>query len=224
MVWQEEKPFVAPDDIVDLSFRINCKCLPIEHAHTLSRALHEALPWLGKDDRVGIHLVHVAESGNGWMRPVDAENDLLLLSRRTRMTLRLPKDRLDEARQLKGVTLDIDGYSLEVSDSSVRELSISTTLFSRYIIADEEESEQVFTASVVSELGGMGIPVRKLLCGRTHTLNFPDRKVFTRSLMIADLEPEQSVKLQQVGLREGRKYGCGLFLPHKGIDPVGSMK
>ena len=224
MVWQEEEPFVAPNDIVDLSFRINCKCLPLEHAHALSHALHQALPWLGEDDRVGIHLIHGAESGNGWMRPEDAENEVLLLSRRTKLILRLPKDRLDEARQLIGVTLDVDGYPLEVSDSSIRKLSTSTILFARYVIANENESEQVFTASVIERIEEKGIPVRKLLCGRTHTLNFPDKKVFTRSLMVADLEKEQSVKLQTVGLGEGRKYGCGLFIPHKGIDPVGSTE
>ena len=224
MVWQEEKSFVVPDDIIDLSFRINCKCLPLEHAHALSHALHQALPWLDEDDRVGIHLIHGAESGNGWMRPEDPENEVLLLSRRTKMTLRLPKDRLDEARQLTGVTLDIDGYPLEVSDSSVRELSTSAILFARYVIANENESEQDFTASVIGQIEENGIPVRKLLCGRTHVLSFSGRRVFTRSLMIADLEKEQSVKLQKVGLGEGRKYGCGLFIPHKGIDPVGSAE
>lgn len=121
----------------------------------MSHALHQALPWLGDDDRVGIHLIHGAESGNGWMRPEDPDNEVLLLSRRTKMTLRLPKDRLDEARQLTGVTLDIDGYPLEVSDSSVRKLSTSAILFARYVIANENESEQDFTASVIGKIEEM---------------------------------------------------------------------
>jgi hypothetical protein len=41
--------------------------------------------------------------------------------------------------------------------------------------------------------------------------------------MVADLEPEQSVLLQEKGLGTHRKMGCGLFLPHKGIKPVGDM-
>jgi len=49
---------------------------------------------------------------------------------------------------------------------------------------------------------------------------FPDGSIFTRSLMVADLEPEQSVRLQQIGLGEGRTIGCGLFIPHKGIKAV----
>jgi len=38
--------------------------------------------------------------------------------------------------------------------------------------------------------------------------------------MVADLEPEQSVRLQQIGIGPGRTIGCGLFIPHKGIAAV----
>jgi hypothetical protein len=38
--------------------------------------------------------------------------------------------------------------------------------------------------------------------------------------MIADLKTDESLALQQFGLGEGRKLGCGLFLPHRGIDAV----
>jgi hypothetical protein len=51
-------------------------------------------------------------------------------------------------------------------------------------------------------------------------MTFPDGEIFTRSLMVADLEPEQSVRLQQIGLGAGRTFGCGLFIPHKGIKAV----
>jgi hypothetical protein len=38
--------------------------------------------------------------------------------------------------------------------------------------------------------------------------------------MVAELQAEQSVRLQQMGLGDGRTFGCGLFLPHKGIAAV----
>ena len=62
--------------------------------------MHAALPWLADDDRAGVHLIHVAESGNGWMRPEDAENEMLYLSRRTKMTLRLPKEYIEETKSV----------------------------------------------------------------------------------------------------------------------------
>ena len=51
-----------------------------------------------------------------------------------------------------------------------------------------------------------------------------DGTLFTRALLVADLSPEESVKLQQLGLGKDRLLGCGLFVPHKGIDAVYNMQ
>ena len=224
MYWSDDsdkKPgFVVPDDIVDLAFVIKCPTLPLDHAHALSSALHEALPWLEEEAHAGIHLIHGAASGNGWYRPEESANALLHLSHRARMRVRVPKHRLDEARQLTGKTLDINDHSLEVGKSAVHLLSTLSTLFSRYVITREDVDEEQFLEAVTRELRDMGVDCRKLLCGITHTHRFPEGPLFTRSLMVADLEPEQSVRLQQLGLGAGRKIGCGLFIPHKGIKPV----
>lgn len=224
MYWSddsEKKPdFVVPDDVVDLAFQIKCPTLPIDHAYALSTVMLEALPWLADEEQAGIHLVHGASSGHGWTRPDDATTELLHLSRRTRLRLRLPRQRLDDARELTGRMLGIDGHSMAVGKSSVHLLSAITTLFARYVITREAVDEGQFLEQVSGELGSQGIACRKLLCGITHTHEFPDGPVFTRSLMVAELEPEQSVRLQQLGLRGGRKTGCGLFIPHKGIAPV----
>ena len=66
----------------------------------------------------------------------------------------------------------------------------------------------------------INIKVSKMICGRCSEIRTTDATIFTRALMVADLEPEESVVLQQRGLGEGRILGCGLFVPHKGIDPV----
>jgi len=224
MFWSddsEKKPeFVVPDDVVDLAFQIRCPTLPIDHAYALSTVMLETLPWLADEEQAGLHLVHGASSGHGWTRPEDPSTELLHLSRRTRLRLRLPRHRLDDARELTGRMLEIDEHSMEVGKSSVHLLSAITTLFARYVITREAVDEGQFLEQVSGELASQGTPCRKMLCGITHTHEFPDGPVFTRSLMVAELDPEQSVRLQQLGLRGGRKAGCGLFIPHKGIRPV----
>ena len=224
MYWSDddrkEPVFQVPDDIVDVSFAIKCPTIPLDHAHALSAELLEVLPWLREERGAGVHLIHGAASGNGWFRPEDAENEVLHLSRRTRMRLRVPSNRLEEARSLSGRRLDIGGHALEVGKSDVHLLSSLPTLFARYVITEKDTAEEEFLARVMAALQDMGINCRKMLCGITHTLSFPDGPVYTRSLMVADLEPEQSVQLQQSGLGEGREFGCGLFIPHKGIKPV----
>ena len=224
LYWQEENDdtqhYVVPDDIVDLSFKVRCASLPLDHAYGLSAVLHDALPWLEEEDRAGIHLIHGAESGNGWMRP-QGPQDILYLSRRTRMTLRLPSARAEEAKVLQGKTLDVAGNALTLGEASVRPLSMIGTVFSRYVIAEEIENEAAFLDEAARMLRQeLGIHVKKMLSGRMQNLAFPEGDIRTRSLMIDGLDMSESIKLQQQGLGPGRKVGCGLFLPHKGIEAV----
>ena len=223
MFWSDEEDkqgFSIPDDVVDLSFRINCPTLPLDHAHPLSVSLLEMLPWLEDESAAAIHLIHGAASGNGWFRPEDVKSELLHLSKRTRMRLRLPSHRLDDARELSGKTLDVAGHTLEIGKSDVFQLSTLSTLFARYVVTSEALDEAQFLDEAARNLKAHGISTRKLLGGITHSMDFPQGSVFTRSLMVAELEPEQSVRLQQTGLGEGRTFGCGIFLPHKGIKAV----
>jgi CRISPR-associated protein Cas6 len=224
MFWSEDsdaiKEFTVPDDVVDLSFSITCPTLPVDHACALATRLREALPWLEEEEQAGIHLIHGAASGNGWYRPEATPNAVLHLSRRARMRLRLPRHRIDDARELSGKTLDISGHALVVGKSEVHYFSALPTLFSRYVMTRASADEEEFLEQSLQGLKALDIECRKLLCGITHTLDFPGGAVFTRSLMVADLTPEHSIRLQQRGLGQGRKIGCGLFIPHKGIKPV----
>lgn len=222
MFWQEEKNdqarYQVPDDVVDLTFGISCRALPVDHAWALSQAVLTELPWIMNEEGAGVHTVHMAESGNGWLRP-DHADDLLYLSHRARLVLRLPKERLAAARQLSGKTLDVAGYPMRVEKDRVRPLTAISTVFARYILS-EEGDENTFLEVMRQGLENLGIKPRKMLCGIERTITTPERPLRTRSLMLADLAPEESVLLQQRGLGPGRRLGCGLFLPHKDIKHV----
>ncbi|MCW8956605.1 MAG: type I-MYXAN CRISPR-associated protein Cas6/Cmx6 [Gammaproteobacteria bacterium] len=227
MLWEEnkrEQPFVVPDDIADLSFKIDCKQIALDHAHDLSLALHQALPWLADEERAGVHLIHGASSGNGWQRPEEGDgDDFIYLSRRSRMMLRLPKHRFEDARSLVGQTLEVAENSIIVGDYQVKPFSSMGTLFARYILLEDNESEDQLIARLSSEMKAMGITLRKALCGIGHEFKLPEGRVRTMSVMVADLDPEEAVILQTHGIGGGRKMGFGLFIPHKGIKPVGDM-
>jgi CRISPR-associated protein Cas6 len=136
------------------------------------------------------------------------------------MSLRVPKHRVDDAHGLTDQTLDIDGYTLIVREGSIKSLSALPTLFARYVIAEEHQDENAFLNDMAAQLRAMAIPVKKLMAGKQHVMRMANGPVFTRSLMVADLTPEAAVKLQQEGIGPGRKFGCGLFLPQKGIKAV----
>ena len=223
MYWQDREDkseqYVVPDDVVDLSFKVQCKQLPLDHAYDLSQAIQAELPWIAEEPQAGIHLIHGAESGNGWIRPQEPDA-LLSLSRRTRFMLRLPKHRIDEARQLAGRKIMVGAHELVLSQPHEKLLSTQTTIFARYIATDHLTDEGAFLEQADNLLKEQGIHARKMMSGRAHVLRMPGDNLATRSLMIGSLEKEESIQLQQQGLGAGRMLGCGLFLPHKGIDAV----
>lgn len=223
MYWQDREDkseqYVVPDDVVDLSFKVQCKLLPLDHAYDLSRAIQAELTWFAEEPQAGIHLIHGAESGNGWIRPQEPDA-LLSLSRRTRFMLRLPIHRIDEAKQLAGRRIMVGTYELVLSQPHEKPLSSQTTIFARYVVTDHLTDEEAFLEQADQLLKKQGIRARKMMSGRAHVLRMPGDNLATRSLMIGSLEKEESIQLQQQGLGAGRMLGCGLFLPHKGIDAV----
>lgn len=225
MFWNEDKKtekFEIPDDIIDLSFAIKCKCLPIEHMQPLSQELYQALPWLEDEALAGIHPIYGAESGNGWERPSDPD-ELLYFSRRQKMTLRLPKERIEHAEQLVGQTLNVAGYELEIGKSTIKKLSDLPTVFCRTILTPEQMDENDFLQWAFEELKRLDISVRKMLAGKERVFTLSDgTHDRTRSLMIAELDQAESVRIQQHGMGEGRKLGYGLFMPQKDIKAVNS--
>lgn len=222
MQWEEDvedSEIQVSDDIVDLAFALNSGALPVDHAYALSSAVKEVLPWLESEEEegAGLHLIHGAGTGNGWQRPESAD-DVIYISRRTRLTLRLPRHRIDDARALTGAVLDINGHELRIGKSDVRLLSTLTTIYARYIVADERQDEEAFIQDVVEQLRARGFRIKKALCGRVNRFSLPDGQLFTRSLMLADISVEDSIRLQQEGLGPMRSMGCGLFIPHKSIN------
>lgn len=218
MYWQEQQDQAsskASKRVVDVAYRMQCKAIPVDHAHSLSQAVRAALPWFDDEPDAGVHVIHGADSGNGWNRP---EGDsLLLLTRRTRLQLRIPMHRLNEALGLKGQTLDVDGHAMAIGEGASRPLTPSATLYSRYLLSDPAHSEEQFMAAMAADLHRMGIIPKKMLPGRSNRIAHPDGELFARSLMVADLENDESTRLLEQGLGQGRKMGLGLFTPHKSI-------
>ena len=209
----------APADIVDAVFAIACRSLPVDHAYALQQAIQEALPWFAQEPHAGLHTVHGAASGSGWMRPEGADA-LLQLSQRTKLVLRLPERRLQDAAALTGRTLDIAGWPMRVGRLSPRPLLRIASLFSRSVIFEGSDDETGFLAAAAEGLRALGVEASTMLCGRDVTLATPQRAYRARSLMVTVATPAQSLALQRHGLGEARKLGCGLFIPHKDVGDL----
>ena len=218
MYWQDEPQASStsiPDDVVDVVYSIQCLRLPVDHAQVLSLAVQKQLPWFTTEECAALHTIHVAESGNGWVRP----DDFIHLSRRTKLTLRVPKHRIEDAQKLSGKALDLSGHPLTVGASVIRPLSTLTTIFARYIAAPESD-EQQFLRDALTQLKALGVKPKKMLCGMEKSIVTTHGALRTRSLMLAELSVDESLILQQRGLGLHRMLGCGVFIPHKDIQEL----
>ncbi len=227
MLWEEQRgdeDFAVPKDIIDLSFRIQCQELPVDHAFALHQSLRQLIPWIDDDDRVAIHSIHGAASGNGWVRPPEEAGSLLQLSRRTRLYLRIPSEREADARKLCGTRIEPGGYEIQIGDCQEKLLVPADTVFTRSLTGKDVDDEEAFTHWLSGTLRQRGIVLRKMLCGLRHIIHCPDGDVIARSVMLSDLDPMEAIRLQQEGIGEGRKIGCGIFLPHKSLAAVGSRQ
>ena len=225
MYWDApEEPAAAPESaaVADVRYRIRCAALPVDHARALYAALRAALPWLEDEPRAGVHALHGAESGNGWLRPEDPAQ-LLPLSRRTRLALRLPRARMADAAALRGRALEVGGIPLAVGEAKLQPLRAWSTVFARYVtFPDAAGGEDAFLERCAEELRALGVAAPRLLPGRAHDVAGPDGALRCRSLLLDGLEAAPSLRLQERGLGTGRRYGCGLFLPHKSLAAVGA--
>ena len=216
----EAKQLRVPDDIADFGFKVECNGgLAVDHAYALYQAVSRALPWFETEPDIALHTLHGAESGNGWLRPYK-EDELLYLSKRTRLRLRLPKPRFEDAKVLEGETLHIGNCTIKINKPATRTLSTQTTLFTRSLVSEETQSENEFLLAATKMLNAKGIHPQRMMGGRPHTIKTPNKTLHARSLMIVDLTFDESIQLQRTGLGTEQKLGCGIFLPHKSIDAV----
>lgn len=190
-------------EVVDLVFGLRGSSVTPDYADGLWLALLTYLPWLAEVDELGVHPL-------AGMAPGGAE---LYLSRHSRLILRLPRGRCEAAQGLQGARLEIGG-TVEVVAAAVRPLQPATVVHAGMVALDEEE-EARFLASCRDSLAAIGIG-GDLLCGKRRESG--GRVGY--SVMVRDVSPADSLRLQQHGIGAGRRQGCGIFVPHKSTDPV----
>ena len=223
-MWQEKeekKPIADKSDMVELSFSVDCRELPYDHAYELSSEILKLVPEIKNDKRNAIQTLHGPLSGNGWVRP-DSEN--IPLSKRAKLIMRINKKQLDDIKNIEGKEIKLFGNTLKIGRSKVKSFLVVKDLFCRFVMSEHETSEDDFLNKIQNELRGLNINIRKALCGRSMVISFGEKALYTRSLMIADLSKEDSLKLQEEGVGDKKLYGCGIFLPHKSIDAVNNFK
>jgi CRISPR-associated protein Cas6 len=196
-------------DVIDVAFALRGGTIPADHGWNLYRLLSERLDWLEQETQVGVHPIRGPDAGSGD----------IYLGARARLTLRLPRARSEQSLALGGAHLDL-GDGIEVGDARERPLSAHGALYSPFVTTGAED-EAGFEREVGAQLRQSEIGC-KVICGRRRSARARGGEVVGFGLMLYELSPEHSLRMQQTGLGAGRKQGCGIFVPHKSAAAVGS--
>ena len=195
--------------LVDMVFQLEGHSLPRDAAPALRAALQREMPWLAEEPLAGIHPLKLVPGTD-----TDA-----LLSQRTRLLLRLPRERFDAAVGLAGRTLQIGSHAVTLGQPHARELLPHRTLYA-YAVAAEVDDEIAFMRTMNDGLQALAVRAQ-VICGKRQQRDWPTGALTTFSLMLHGLTASDSLRLQELGLGGHRLLGCGIFVPHKSAAAVG---
>jgi len=197
--------------MVDLVFAVAGRAVPRGYRGALATALTEALPWLAGTPGAAVHRLNLSAGGGSEA----------LLSHRTRLTLRLPRERLDAAAALSGRRLAVGEHALAVGEAEVRELRPFHTLYAHVVAGSSAEApdELAFQREVEAEIASRGWPCRAIF-GRPVSLE--GGRLHGAPVMLDGLLPDTAEAVLCLGLGVHPLLGCGVFVPHKSAAAVGS--
>jgi CRISPR-associated protein Cas6 len=191
-------------EMIDVVFEISGGTLPPAYPYALWNELTRLLPQLGNDEKVGVIPLRVAESNEG-----------MLLPKRAKLVLRLPQELAEIAAGLAQKQMRVSGSELSLGSCKTRPIQPYSTLHAQLVTGADDEIS--FVAEVGSALAAMGVEA-KLICGQHHSLAGGERAISGYSLVLHDLTPEGSLRVQCAGLGKERRFGCGIFVPYKVIS------
>jgi CRISPR-associated protein Cas6 len=189
---------------IDLSFDLHGDSLPADYPLKLWNALLQHAPALAESADVGVIPLRGPSNGGE-----------LLLPKRAKLALRLPLALVDAALALSERELQIGSAALRLGRGKTREIQPYSTLHAHLVAGPADEAE--FMQWVEAALEALDVR-SKLICGRHHTLDIEGRQISGFSLVMHDLTPEGSLRIQYTGMGGDRNLGCGIFVPYKVIS------
>lgn len=190
--------------MIDVVFELSGEILPAAYPYKLWGELSRLIPQLGEHESVGVIPLRMAESKEG-----------MLLPKRAKLVLRLPLELAELASSLTQKQLQVAGSELQLGACKTRPIQHYPTLHSHLVTGADDEVE--FVAEVEAALAAMEVKA-SLICGQRHTLKDGEREIRGYSLVLHDLTPEGSLRVQYAGLGKERRFGCGIFVPYKVIS------
>ncbi len=196
----------AIPEMIDAVFDVSGERLPANSSFALWNALLQHIPAIETQTCVGVIAPRTVASIDG-----------MLLPKRAKLVLRLPFTHQPLYTALSGQQLELDSGTLTLGSGKLRALQAYPTLHAHLVVSDADEL--TFLAEAAKQLKELGIN-GKLLCGMRNSTAISYRTLQGYSLVVHDLKPDDSIRLQYTGLGAERRFGCGIFVPYKAITDL----
>ncbi len=199
---------------VDLEFPLTGKLLPLDNGYIIYSALSRICPNLHELKNISIHPIAGIPNSTKQLR----------LTKRSRLQVRIPIEEISQIYEfLVEQTFNIGQSQFHLGIPEYKALTSSSTLYSRLVVIRRCIEPQVFLEAAQRQLAALGIQGNinllqkkngQLQCRQMVIKNkegtFPSRGY---GVEVADLNEEDSLKLQQHGIGGKHKMMCGVFVP-----------
>ncbi len=199
---------------VDFAFNLVGKAIPLDHGYFLFAAVVDALAELRDDKSWGLHPIAGQLLGE----------DRLALHRGSYLKIRIASDRLPQLLPLSGRVLRLGNSQVRVGMSRIFPLRPSPQLRARYVtIKNAMEPEPFLNAlrTKLAEVDDLGQDPERVSIevGPRRVTRVRGDAIVGFAVRLDGLEPQASIKIQELGLGGRRHVGGGIFVPPRKRGP-----
>ncbi|MGB5686149.1 MAG: type I-MYXAN CRISPR-associated protein Cas6/Cmx6 [Candidatus Electrothrix sp.] len=194
--------------MIDLHFQVQGETIQVDHGYALFSAISSCL---GKE----FHHEKRADVRLALIRGRYAGDGLLKLLPSSRITLRLPLEKVALYINLAGKTLDLVGHKVRVGVPKSQRVMPATVLYAHLVTTKSGLERKRFEKEIRRQLDEQGCHGR-VFVGKRRTFSIHGKKIVGYSLLVSELSAEESLVLQEKGVGGRGRMGCGFFYPWTG--------
>lgn len=201
------------NNIIDLVYKVSGDQLPADHNHRLLGALSQKLPVIHNLEHLSINTIAGIADKKGKIQ----------LTPQSKLRLRLPVEAITHVYQLAGEELIIGEHIIKLGNPHIQTLQPIDTLQARLVTIKGYTEPPSFLEAAHRQLqalqidANIGIPANEQGEPKRLTLKIKKYTIVGFSVVVSDLNPDDSIKLQIHGLGGKRRLGCGVFCPNAPI-------
>ncbi|MEL6440843.1 MAG: type I-MYXAN CRISPR-associated protein Cas6/Cmx6 [Cyanobacteria bacterium J06621_8] len=196
---------------VELCFSVVGKVIPADHGYGLYSAL--------------THCIKELHELPGWslgtISGIPDQQGKIYLGDRSKLRIRLPYEQVPLVYPLAGKKITIGVHNIILGIPQIFTLSSASQLRSRLVVIKGYQEPESFLAAAQRQLEKLGIKGNTYISTNSNgeiarkTIKIKKFTVVGFGLEIKNLDSEDSLLLQKVGIGGKRRMGCGVFVPQK---------